>query len=60
MDLHESVKLVRASLRNQKKMAKVKKKKYCNRNKYFDGFINRLDRTEESINEAEDRLIGTV
>lgn len=40
-------------------MVKVKKK-YCNRNKYFDGFINRLDRTEESINEAEDRSIGTV
>ena len=59
MDLHESVKLVRASLWNQKKMVNVKKK-YSNRNKCFDGFINRLDRTEESINEAEDWLIETV
>ena len=60
MDLHESVKLVRASIRNQKKMVNVKKKKYCNRNKCFDGFINKLDRTQEGINEAEDWSIETV
>ena len=61
MDLHESAKLMRANLRNQKKMVKVKYIYiYCNRNKCFDEFINRLDRKEESINEAEDRSIGTV
>ena len=36
MDLRESVKLMRANLRNQKKMVKVKYIYiYCNRNKCF-------------------------
>ena len=39
---------------------KCQDQKYCNRNKCFDGFINRLDRTQEGINEAEDWSIETV